>query len=200
MRVGIPLVGAMFLGVVFAVFVYLMLKTEGARKPEGQLKTVMMVCLALLGLEAVFGCFLLLSTIGATGLTIAFLPLVSIWGLKQMDKTFLLAGALTQVWLLWRIIGVTGPNGLYDVLRSASDYACVEMFDVDDLCKSGWVAFLMFLTLLLQLFSMVLTPGLLFFAGEAHNYARGGSTRGGSGPSGHDDHEKHDGSAEPLLN
>ena len=199
MRVGIPLLGSMFLGVVFALFLYLVLKTEGARKPEGLQKAGLTALTVLLAVEVVAGGFLVLSTMAATGIVFAFLPFICLWGLKTMDRAFLYLGALTQAWVLWRIVGVVGPNGLFDTLRTTSEASCDEMFAATDLCKPDWVAFLMFLVLLVQFFSMLLVPGLLFFAGEAHNYVRGaGAGSEGSAHSSSGD-EKHDNAAAPLL-
>ena len=154
-----PLLSSVFLFVVWIVFGVLFTKADVSRVREGRSKIAVGLVYFLVFCEAAAGGLLVLSVLATTAIAMAVLPLFSAWAVRTNCRTFFLAGLATPAWLLWQIIGVTGPSGLYDTLRFGS---CDQAFNSGALCKPGWTTFLSFALLMVQFAALVLIPGLLY--------------------------------------
>jgi hypothetical protein len=194
--VGVPLLGSVFL-IVYALGVAYLLGKSDTAKLEGRLHTMRNVMYLFCIVEFLGGFAMLLSPVLTTGIALAVVPVLAVWGLKRNDAYFLATGAAAQAWAVWRLVGVAGPNGIFDTLNLGD---CNSLFANKALCDAGWRAFLAFLALGVLFAALLLVPGLLFVLRESRvgtdHESRGGSN---SAVAGGDTVSRRGGETDALL-
>eukprot|EP00052_Salpingoeca_macrocollata_P011743 m.90749 g.90749 ORF g.90749 m.90749 type:complete len:283 (+) comp18181_c0_seq9:48-896(+) len=139
---------------------------------DGSSNSVLKLLLALAVLQLFLGVFLLFSPVQGVGITLAFVPLLGIWGYWTLEPGFLVFFAAVEVFFLRD----------FDALLAAYGSGCQSLYDSDNYCKQGWSSFLVLCTVTYQVFMLMHAFGSFYFFNLLHMVQGGMNQLYGASP------------------